>query len=69
MRGTRSEATYGGEGVRKSWIQRLNVNGCAMSLGLGPYPIITLTVAHDRALAVTTGDVVPGWTGTRPHVL
>ena len=38
-------------GVRKSWTQRLNVNGRPLNLGLGPYPVITLADARDQALA------------------
>ena len=40
-----------GGGVRKSWAQRLNVNGRPLNLGLGPYPIVTLADARDQALA------------------
>ena len=40
-----------GGGVRKSWAQRLNVNGRPLNLGLGPYPTVTLADARDQALA------------------
>ena len=38
-------------GARKSWAQRLNVNGHPLNLGLGPYPIVTLADARDQAHA------------------
>ena len=38
-------------GVRKSWAQRLSINGRPLNLGLGPYPIVTLADARDQALA------------------
>ena len=38
-------------GVRKSWAQRLNINGRPLNLGLGPYPVVTLADARDQALA------------------
>ena len=38
-------------GVRKSWAQRLSINGRPLNLGLGPYPVVTLADARDQALA------------------
>ena len=35
---------------RRSWIQRVVVNGRRHSLGLGPYPVVTLAEARDLAL-------------------
>ena len=36
--------------VRKSWTQRLTVGGRARHLGIGPYPLVTLTKARAVAL-------------------
>ena len=41
----------GAEGVRKSWCQRLRVDGRVTSVGLGPYPLVTLAEARAAALA------------------
>lgn len=38
-----------GGGVRKSWIQRVRVNGKATNIGLGPYPVVTLAEAREAA--------------------
>ena len=38
-------------GVRKSWAQRLSINGRPLNLGLGPYPVVTLADERDQALA------------------
>ena len=35
---------------RKSWIQRIVINGRRHDLGLGPYPVVTLAEARDIAL-------------------
>ena len=43
-------------GVRKSWAQRLNVNGDPPNIGLGPYRIISLADARDQALANARDD-------------
>ena len=37
-------------GVRKSWIQRIRINGRPTNLGLGVYPIIGLREARKRAI-------------------
>ena len=39
-----------GGGVRKSWIQRIRINGRLTNLGLGPYPVVTLSEARKKAL-------------------
>lgn len=36
---------------RKSWVQRIRVNGRQRNLGLGPYPKVSLHEARQRALA------------------
>ena len=38
-------------GVRKSWAQRVRINGQATDIGLGAYPIVTLAEARHKALA------------------
>lgn len=40
-----------GEGVSKSWIQRLAIRGKRTRRGLGPYPVVTLAKARKMALA------------------
>ena len=40
----------GAPGVRKSWCQRLRVDGRVTSVGLGPYPLVTLAEARAAAL-------------------
>ena len=35
---------------RKSWIQRVTIEGCRHDIGLGPYPDTTLKMARQRAL-------------------
>ena len=35
---------------RRSWIQRVVINGRRHSLGLGPYPVVTLAEARDLAV-------------------
>ena len=37
-------------GVSKSWAQRLQMNGKGCNLGLGPYPIVTLSEARELAI-------------------
>lgn len=37
-------------GVRKSWIQRIRIDGQTTNIGLGPYPVVTLAEARKRAL-------------------
>ena len=37
-------------GVRKSWIQRIRINGQVTNLGLGVYPIVGLRDARKRAI-------------------
>ena len=37
-------------GIRKSWIQRITINGQTTNLGLGPYPLITLAEARRQAI-------------------
>ena len=37
-------------GIRKSWIQRIRIDGQTTNLGLGPYPVVTLAEARRRAL-------------------
>ena len=39
-----------GGGLRKSWVQRLQIDGKPVNLGLGPYPIVDLEAAKDAAL-------------------
>ena len=39
-----------GEGVSKSWIQRLTIRGKRTRRGLGPYPVVTLAKARKMAL-------------------
>ncbi len=39
-----------GGGVRKSWIQRIRIDGQTTNIGLGPYPVVTLAEARRRAL-------------------
>ena len=39
-----------GGGVRKSWVQRIRIDGQTTNLGLGPYPVVTLAEARRRAL-------------------
>ena len=38
------------EGVRKSWVQRIRIDGQTTNIGLGPYPVVTLAEARKRAL-------------------
>lgn len=37
-------------GIRKSWIQRIRIDGQTTNIGLGPYPVVTLAEARKRAL-------------------
>ena len=37
-------------GVRKSWIQRIRINGRVTNLGLGTYPVVLLSDARKKAL-------------------
>ena len=37
--------------LSKSWSQRLQINGQAVNVGLGSYPVVTLAVAREKALA------------------
>ena len=39
-----------GGGIRKSWIQRIRIDGQTTNIGLGPYPVVTLAEARRRAL-------------------
>ena len=39
-----------GDGVRKSWIQRVRINGRVTNIGLGPYPVVLLAEARKKAL-------------------
>ena len=39
-------------GLSKTWAQAISPNGTKTSLGLGSYPVVTLAMARDRALAV-----------------
>ena len=36
--------------MSKSWVQRLRINGKAVNMGLGPYPLVTLADARKKAL-------------------
>ena len=38
-------------GLSKTWAQAISPNGRKTSLGLGSYPVVTLAMARDRALA------------------
>ena len=38
-------------GFSKTWAQAISPNGTKTSLGLGSYPVVTLAMARDRALA------------------
>lgn len=38
------------KGIRKSWVQRIRIDGQTTNIGLGPYPVITLAEARKRAL-------------------
>ena len=38
-------------GLSKTWAQTVSPNGTKTSLGLGSYPVVTLAMARDRALA------------------
>ena len=38
-------------GLSKTWAQAISPNGTKTSLGLGSYPVVTLAMARDRALA------------------
>ena len=38
-------------GGSKSWIQRITVNGRRRDIGLGPWPVVSLAMARDRAFA------------------
>ncbi|MXY48637.1 MAG: DUF4102 domain-containing protein [Gemmatimonadetes bacterium] len=35
---------------RKSWVQRIVVDGRRVNMSLGPYPVVTLSEARDQAL-------------------
>ena len=60
---SRYEDGYGGHGLSllvtprksggfsKTWAQAISPNGTKTSLGLGSYPVVTLAMARDRALA------------------
>ena len=37
--------------LSKTWAQAIFANGAKTSLGLGSYPVVTLALARDRALA------------------
>ena len=39
----------GASGVRKTWAQRLRIEGRPVNIGLGPYPIVTLAEARAAA--------------------
>ena len=39
-----------GGGIRKSWVQRLTINGKRANIGLGPFPVVTLAEARAQAL-------------------
>ena len=38
-------------GFSKTWAQAISPNGAKTSLGLGSYPVVTLAMARERALA------------------
>ena len=38
-------------GLSKTWAQAISANGTKTSLGLGSYPVVTLAMARERALA------------------
>ena len=38
-------------GLSKTWVQAISPNGTKTSLGLGSWPVVTLAMARDRALA------------------
>ena len=40
-------------GLSKTWAQAISANGTKTSLGLGSYPVVTLAMARERALANT----------------
>ena len=35
---------------RRSWVQRVKIDGRSHDIGLGPYPVVTLKMARDRAI-------------------
>ena len=39
-------------GLSKTWAQAVSPNGTNTSLGLGSYPVVTLAMARERALAI-----------------
>ena len=39
--------------ARKSWVQRLTIEGKRKDLGLGPYPTVSLAQARKRALEIS----------------
>ena len=39
-----------GGGVRKSWVQRLHLDGKPVNIGLGPFPVVGLQAARNDAL-------------------
>ena len=48
--GLRLRVAAGASGrIRKTWIQRLRIAGRITNLGLGPYPIVTLKEAREKA--------------------
>lgn len=60
-----------GGGVRRSWVQRIRIDGQTTNIGLGSYPVVTLAEARQRALknrrAVEKGKD-PRGKGRRSHV-
>lgn len=49
--------------ITKSWAQRLRVKGKPVDTGLGPYPLVTLAGAREKALANARGV----WKGIDPR--
>ena len=49
-------------GVRKTWTQRLRINGRWRNIGLGPFPIVALSEARETAFENARG----AWRGTDP---
>ncbi len=53
-----------GGGLRKGWLQRLTIDGELATIGLGSFPIVTLGMARDAALANRQAV----WQGRDPRV-
>ena len=53
-----------GGGIRRSWLQRLTIEGEPVTIGLGPFPLVTLGMAREAALANRQAV----WQGRDPRV-